>query len=204
MYTKEQQVILKYTHQRVKAFFKAVDAPGHGYDHAERVAKWAVIIAKSEKADIFLSEICAVLHDIGRGLEKDNPDKTHHELSYELCREWFRQDATFDFFTKAQKLLILYSLRYHWNDAADKYKEAIVLRDADKIDALGKIGLKRLLEYCKHTGRNLSNGLRFAYHIAYWIRTKKARELYEKMDLLREFDAHVLKQGKKAVKKISL
>ena len=38
---------------------------------------------------------------------------------------------------KAEKLVVLYAVRYHWNDAADKYKEAIILRDADKLDIYG-------------------------------------------------------------------
>jgi len=48
----------------------------HDYKHVDRVRKWAVKIARAEKKDVFLAEMAALLHDVGRAKEK--PPKILH------------------------------------------------------------------------------------------------------------------------------
>lgn len=167
--------ILKYTRKKVKKLFEENPVPAHGFDHIERVRNFALKIAKSEKCDIFLSEMAAWLHDIGRTQEKiPSATRAHHELSYILCREWFRNDSVLNNLSKKEKIILLYSVRYHWNDAADKYKVAIVLRDADKLDALGKMGVARNIEFFKGNEEGLMNQVRFFPDIINNLKTKIA------------------------------
>lgn len=203
MLTRLQQQLILYTEKKVQNFFLHNPAPAHEFDHSERVRAWAVIIAKSEKANIFLSELSALVHDIGRTMEKKNPGVRHHELSYEMLQQWFRSDRAFDVLTRSEKLNILYSVRYHWNNAADKYLEAIVLRDADKIDALGKIGLRRSMEYRKSADLVMSD-LRLRPDMFYWLQTKKARQIVARYKLMQPIDSFYLKLLKKQIKPISL
>lgn len=175
MHSQEQKKLIAHVRSRVKKLFKEYPVKAHGFDHAVRVSKWAVIIAKSERVDVFLPEVAALLHDIGRVPEElPGNTKRHYELSYEMCREWFREDKVFDVLSKKEKLSILYALRYHWNDAANKYKIAWVLRDADKLDALGSIGLKRSVDFWGEYKEKVIQDLRFKGDIVMNLRSKKA------------------------------
>lgn len=198
MYNKNQKNLLGYVRLKVKNLFKAHPVKAHGFDHAQRVSKWAVIIAKSERVDVFLSEVAALLHDIGR-IPEELPGNTkrHHELSYEMCREWFREDKVFDVLSKKEKLSILYALRYHWNDAANKYKIAWVLRDADKLDALGSIGLKRSIDFLGKSKEKVMQDLRFKGDIVMNLRSQKAISIMKNKKLfepIRHYFHNVLRK----------
>lgn len=205
MYTKKQQQLLSFIETKVRELFQTYRAPAHGYDHAERVQKWSIRIAKAEKANVWLCEIIAVLHDIGRTIENDYQKKSHHELSYELCQKWFRTDDVLaKGFSKTEKLTILYSLRYHWNDAATKYHEAIILRDADKLDALGKIGVRRTMEYYKDDEKKMLHDMRFRQDMLVSLKTKEAKRIvtqYRIMDPINAFHYRLLK---KAIRPVEL
>lgn len=201
----QQKQLQKHIITKTKKLFALYHPPAHGFDHSERVRKWAVVIAQAEKADVWLNEIIAIIHDIGRTEEKKHPTMTHHELSYQLCQVWFREDRAFDVLTKHQKLVILYALRNHWNSFADKYPEAIILRDADKIDALGKIGIRRTREYFGNTtDRVLLEDFRKRYEMMFHLRTKKARALGKKLKLLEPINAVYIQLLKKEAKEVEL
>src|SRR3989338_5687636 len=178
-YTKQQLQLLNHARKKVQALFKKYPVPAHGFEHSKRVAENAEKIARAEHArSVFLCELAGWLHDIGRTTEhytKGNK-KSHHELSYEMLREWLREDRAFDLLTKQEKLELLYAVRYHFNNFADKYDTAWILRDADKLDVFGKIGLKRTVEFYAGSDEKLNMGLRYAFEIAQVFRTKTAKK----------------------------
>ncbi len=179
MYTKEQQYTRETISKKVQDFFETFPVKGHGFDHAYRVAADAKAIAQKEYPDkIFLCEISGLLHDIGRVTEHYTPGntKTHHELSYELLRKWFVEDRIFDIFSDEEKKELLYGIRYHYNDAADLYPSAFVLRDADKIDLLGPIGLERCCSFFAGDEKAILTDLYKKYYCYYWLRTQTARQ----------------------------
>lgn len=151
MYNKTQQKIVVHTRKLVYRLFSGRSVPAHNLDHIVRVRNLAIKIAKKEKADVFLSELSAWLHDVGRIVEKKT-GHCHHFLSYKMCRGWFRSDPGFKDLSRRDKLVVLYAVRNHWNDMANKYPAAWILRDADKIDGYGRAGVKRMLEGCHHLG----------------------------------------------------
>ncbi len=185
MYTQAQKQLLRYARTMVKKMMEESPVPAHGFDHALRVSKWAVIIAKAEGASIFLSELTSLLHDVGRIPEHYTAGNTkrHHELSYEICQKFFRQDKNFDILSKQEKISVLYALRYHWNNMADKYQVAWILRDADKLDAFGKIGLKRMLEFANYDEKKILTDLRNRADMWLHIRTKTAQDIFKKKNL---------------------
>lgn len=204
MYSKRERIILKYTKVKTKTLFAEQPAISHGYDHAERVAKWAVEIARAHKGNIFLSELSGIVHDIGRAIEKDNPGVRHQELSYRVLREWLKEDRVFDLLTRAEKLNILYSVRYHWNNAADKYIEAVILRDADKIDSFGEFGVKRSVAIYRADLYRLQRDFRFKYEMYYWLRTKKAKQIVAQNKYMEKVNVFYLKLIKRDIKPIEL
>ena len=199
----KQKRIIAHVRAKVKALFVAHPIKAHGFDHAQRVSKWAVIIATAEKDNIFLAEMSAWLHDIGRATEHlPGNTKQHQELSYDMCRRWFREDKVFDLLSKQEKLTIFYAVRYHWNEAADKYHVAWILRDADKLDAFGAIGLKRSISFFNNDENVIMYNLRLHYEMAHNLRSKKARQIMKNKHLfesLRRYQYRILKSKIKPV-----
>jgi len=206
MYTAKEKKLIRYTKEKVRGLFKGYSVPAHGIDHITRVVKLAKQIAAKEKADIFLSEMSGWLHDVGRVLEGHTKlISRHHESSYQLCQKWFREDRMLRAgLTKQQKLIILYSVRYHWNNAAEKYPEAWILRDADKIDGLGLIGVKRAFEFSANDEKKLQMDIRLRYDTYYWLKTKTAKKIVEEKHLMKQLDRFFLNRLRKMVKTVEL
>lgn len=177
MHTKEQQSIIKYTEKKVRDFLKFHPAPGHDYNHADRVRHFAIRLARAHGGNIFLCALSGLLHDIGRANENHSPKSTHHEVSYELCRNWFRNDQIYAALSGKEKIIILYSIRNHWNNFADKYQEAIILRDADKLDLFGPVLLQREKQIRNVSWRKIQNDIRLMYDDFYWLRTPTAKRI---------------------------
>ena len=181
----ERGALLSFLENKVDKLFQDFPVPAHGIDHIKRVADWAVLIAKDGKCDEFLAKIAGLLHDIGRVAEfNNNPDKLrHHELSYILAKEWFNQDREFDILSEEEKEEILYAVRYHWDDTAEDYPLANILRDADKLDMYGDIGVKRACEFHKaflNAKENIKRNLGLVSN----IKTKIAKKIIEESNLL--------------------
>lgn len=185
MYTKLQKEIIAHTKQKVVDLFKKHPAKAHKFDHAKRVVGWAVKIAKAEKADVFLCEMSAWLHDVGHIYENGvGQSHIHHEYSYRMCRAWFKKDLILKKLSRLQKLTLLYAVRYHWNNAADKYEAAWILRDADKLDLFGRVGLKRISIALNYNREQVARALRFTFDYLYWFHTKTAKRFVKEQKLL--------------------
>lgn len=203
MYTTKQKQIINHTRQKVQDLLANYKMRAHGIDHITRVAKWAVEIAKKEKDNVFLCELSAWLHDIGRAEEdKFELTRKHHELSYQMCQEWFKTDPVLSQLSYSEKLIILYSVRFHWNDAADKYSVAWILRDADKMDLFGKAGNERALVALDKKTMDLDLRLRFGAF--YWLRTKSAKAFIKKRKLMEPVEKLYVKLLKEGIKKVEI
>ncbi len=176
--------MLIYACKKVTDLFDSQDEPaGHGLDHIKCVVKWARVIALSEHPGdeevLFLSQMAAWFHDVGRTIS----DESHWKKSGIIVTDWFQNDIFLSRMPLAYKERILYAVVNHWNDAADDYPEAIILRDADKLDAFGEKGLQRLMDYHNGDENKVLRGLRFCYQIAACVRTKKAKAIMEENNL---------------------
>ncbi len=206
MYTKEQKKIILYTREKVRELFKNHPVPAHNFDHVARVASWAVKVAKAEKANIFLCEMAGLLHDVGRTVKMERgEDVGHHELSYRICRKWFKEDLVLSSgLNKAEKIELLYGVRYHNNDYADKYLSAVILRDADKMDMFGKKGIVRIYQMYKTNKDKIEFDLRLHYHSLYFIKTKAARKIVKKKKMVDVIDGELKKLKVGKIKKIEI
>lgn len=125
------------------------DASGHGYDHALRVLSFAEAITKEEGGDEAYIRGCALLHDcLDSKLGLDNA--TQEERVYACLLENGYDEK------KANAMIRTMSrMSFHLHDESDLSLEDKIVRDADRLDALGKIGATRALEYGKSKGRPL-------------------------------------------------
>jgi putative nucleotidyltransferase with HDIG domain len=98
--------------------------------HVDLVRKSALELADIEKADKEVVEIAAILHDIGK--YKDN--KTHHEISYNLAKEFVNKLEL----SGTQKDLILKCVLKHRFKFVSEDNE-IEVKIIQSADALGSL-----------------------------------------------------------------
>ena len=140
--------IIEKTEKFVQDFFEQ-EATGHDWWHTHRVRKLALRIAREEKADPFIVEMAALLHDIGDykfsgGDEKQGQEKvTRYLKSLPLDSSLIQKIHNVITNTSFMKTLSLDD-----NTAiGEKSPEFKAVSDADKLDALGAIGIARAFTY---------------------------------------------------------
>ncbi len=119
----------------------------HGFKHVERVLNLCVQIGTALNANLLTIKIAALLHDVGRIYEKKNDAKNHAEMSGEMAEKFFQKT---NFNINIDNIEnIIHSIRAHSfsNNIKPKTLEAKILSDADKLDALGAIGLYRTISF---------------------------------------------------------
>ncbi|MCP8322745.1 MAG: HD domain-containing protein, partial [Candidatus Methylarchaceae archaeon HK02M2] len=148
--------MLKIVREFAKKSYKSSDI--HGYPHIERVYNLCLQIARELDLNIENLKIAALLHDIGRFEQLENNSKRNHaEISARLAEKFLNSG---DFKLTRQDIEnILHSIRAHSfsNDIAPRTLEAKVLSDADKLDAIGAIGLYRTIGYTIQKHGNLND-----------------------------------------------
>jgi uncharacterized protein len=115
--------------------------PGsHGVDHTLRVVRLCEVIGRHEDADMKILLPAALLHDIARPVEEEQG--IPHEEEGARMAELFLRSIEYD-----EDLLpgIIHAIRAHRyrSDKKPETLEAMVLSDADKLDAMGAIGIAR-------------------------------------------------------------
>jgi uncharacterized protein len=120
----------------------------HGFLHVERVLKLCLQIGKDLEANLLILEIAALLHDIGRkNMTTTTSRKNHAELSAEKAIKFL---SSTDFKPSQEDFdNIIHCIRSHSysNNSTPQTIEAKILSDADKLDALGAIGLYRTIGF---------------------------------------------------------
>jgi len=120
----------------------------HGFDHVNRVYQLSSTIGEKLNADLKILKISALLHDIGRIQEKNDKKKRNHaEISAELTKH-FLSSNQYDL-TQNEIVKIIHCIQAHSysNKLVPETLEAKILSDADKLDALGAIGLYRTIGF---------------------------------------------------------
>ncbi|MDM7275579.1 MAG: HD domain-containing protein [Thermoprotei archaeon] len=122
------------------------DDPSHGWPHIERVIIWSNRIVNAEGLDVDPELLLAsiLLHDIGRVL---GDEKEHHAVKSAKIGELLLEKLEYhrSFTEDCKKVILAHS--YTLNVKPETL-EAKVLSDADKLDAMGAIGIARVF----HTG----------------------------------------------------
>ena len=119
----------------------------HGFKHVERVLKLSLEIGAVLNANLPVIKIAALLHDVGRYFKKEDEVKNHAEISVEIAENFLLKNNFNIAIEDVEN--ILHCIRTHSfsNDLEPKTLEAKILSDADKLDALGAIGLYRTIGF---------------------------------------------------------
>lgn len=130
--------------QEARTWYSEND-PVHGFDHVLRVYQLAQHIAIQEGADLEIVKAAALLHDVeGDHLQRQRLD--HHETAADfadciLTEEGWPPDRI------AAVVHCVRSHRFRNQDEIPESLEAKVVFDADKLDAIGAIGIIRAVAY---------------------------------------------------------
>lgn len=128
----------------------------HDWDHTLRVLRLCEHIGPVEGADMDVLRVAAVLHDIGRTRQDDSRGSVCHAAHGALLAEPVVQRLLF---SPGQKDNILHCIRTHRfrGGHVPETIEARVLFDADKLDAIGAIGIARAYLFAGEIGARLHN-----------------------------------------------
>lgn len=136
-------LILSRTADHVRNLLQG-DSAGHDWWHIERVRRVALTIAREESADIFLVELAALLHDVADwkfagGDESAGPA---------AARKWL-ESLDVDQPTTEHVCRIIAQLSFKGAGVATPMDslEGACVQDADRLEALGAIGIARTFAY---------------------------------------------------------
>ena len=127
--------------------------PVHDFDHILRVYKMAERLALAEGADLEIVRAAALLHD-AEGSHLGDPTKraTHQHASADFAAEILSAEGW-----DAERIAaVQHCIRAHrFRDTSEPPKtlEAQILFDADKLDAIGAVGIARVIAYSARVPR---------------------------------------------------
>lgn len=129
--------------EQARALYQGADSV-HDFDHILRVLALAERIAQAEGADWAVVRTATLLHDWGRA-EADARNMDHALYAAERARAWLTSQKAEPAFVEA----VCYAIVCHRyrSGPAPATLEAQVLFDADKLDAIGAIGIARAFAY---------------------------------------------------------
>lgn len=127
---------------------------GHDWFHIERVYKNAILMAKEEDCDLTVVKLGALLHDIADSKFHDG-DET---IGPKTARA-FLEGENVDEVTIAHVINIIENISFKGGNFEKKFSsiELEIVQDADRLDAIGAIGIARCFNYGGFKNRALYN-----------------------------------------------
>ena len=144
----EEQTIIQAAERYVQQEL-ANEASGHDWWHIYRVTQLAKTIAEKEQANLFLCILTALLHDIGD--EKFNESE---EAGLLKVQQWLEANNVSTEQTN-HILSIIANMSFKGGNTGKTVTtlEGKVVQDADRLDAIGAIGIARVMAYSGNKGR---------------------------------------------------
>lgn len=147
--------MLDFVKKRAERLFDGARG-SHDWEHSLRVLGLCERIGPAEKADMDVLRIAAYLHDIGRAHQDSTSGSVcHAEKGAEMARSIVDELPL----SKNQKANVIHCIRAHRfrGKCRPETAEAKVLFDADKIDAIGAVGVARAFLFAGEVGARLHN-----------------------------------------------
>lgn len=128
----------------------------HDWEHTRRVFNLCMHIGQVEGADLEVLELAAYLHDVGRPYEDESKGEICHATKgAEIAGELLTRHSISEV-KKANVVHCIRSHRFRGNHVPESL-EARVLFDADKLDAIGGVGIARAFLFAGEVGAKLHN-----------------------------------------------
>ncbi|MFA4640845.1 HD domain-containing protein [Pyrococcus kukulkanii] len=125
----------------------------HGLSHTLRVLKLSLYIGSQEGADLEVLALASLLHDVARPLEDRGIIQDHAKESARIAKEILKGHP------RVEEVVHAIEAHRFSNDVKPRTLEARILSDADKIDALGAVGIARVFMYSGENGRSIEDSI---------------------------------------------
>ncbi|WP_272023138.1 HD domain-containing protein [Olleya namhaensis] len=148
------QALIEATKTFVKETLKDAEG-GHDWFHIERVYKNALLIAKGETVDLLVVTLGALLHDIADSKFHNGDSTIGPKVAGTFLLKHNVDSATINHVIK-----IIENISYSSNIGIENVFKSIeldVVQDADRLDAIGAIGIARTFNYGGFKNRALYN-----------------------------------------------
>lgn len=125
---------------------------GHDWFHIQRVFNNAKHIAVTENSNLFVVELGALLHDIADSKFYNGDETVGPKIASEFLKT---QEVSSEVITHVVK--IIENISFKGGNEAQQFQsiELDIIQDADRLDALGAIGIARTFNYGGFKGRSL-------------------------------------------------
>jgi uncharacterized protein len=147
--TEKYYRIIEKTREYVMREFSG-EGSGHDWWHIYRVHKLSVYIAKKENADLFPVEMASLMHELDDWkFNAEGSDKTGH---------WLQQcQLGNNDIKKIKQIISKVSFKGAGEKSTGLTLEEMVVQDADRLDAMGAIGIARAFAYGGFKNREIYN-----------------------------------------------
>ena len=145
---------------------------GHDWFHIERVYKNALLIAEEEDVNLDIIALGALLHDIADAKFHQGDETVGPKKAQQFLQQQNVEPATIE-----QVIKIIENISFKGGNFQQQFhsKELAIVQDADRLDALGAIGIARTFNYGGFKNRKL-------YDPAIAPRLNMTKEEYKKGD----------------------
>jgi uncharacterized protein len=145
-----QKDIIQKTSGYIKQEF-GDDSSGHDWWHIYRVWKNSIAICKHEKADPFVVQLAALLHDLDDWKFNESGDETPRR-----AKAWM-ESCEIDSAVIDKVCEIIRHISFKGAAVENKMNslEGFIVQDADRLDAIGAIGIGRAFAYGGYKNRPL-------------------------------------------------
>ena len=147
--------LIERTREYARHFFEREGT--HGFSHVERVFNLCLHIGKEEGADLEVLALAALLHDVARPLESAGKVEDHAAEGARIARHFLRSIG----YPEEKVEAVAHAIEAHRFSRGPEPEtlEAKILSDADKLDAIGAIGVARVFMYSGEHGRSIEDSL---------------------------------------------
>lgn len=143
--------IIAETIQFVKDTLAGAEA-GHDWFHIERVYKSALAINKQEQGDLLTVSLAALLHDIADSKFNNGDEEIGPQVAGEFMGRLHLDPILID---QVQQIIRNLSYKASLGKIDFESKELDIVQDADRLDAIGAIGIARAFTYGGYKNRVL-------------------------------------------------
>ena len=146
-------ILIEKTIEFVKDKLQNAEA-GHDWFHMERVYKNALLIAKDETCDLLVVQLGALLHDIADSKFNDGDETVGPKVAREFLESQNTDESVIQHVIK-----IIENISFKGGNFEKNFNsiELEIVQDADRLDAIGAIGIARTFNYGGFKNRQLYN-----------------------------------------------
>ena len=152
--TMDKKQLIALTISFVKETLEGAEG-GHDWFHIERVYKNAQLIAKGENVNLFIVELGALLHDIADAKFHDGDESIGPKKAASFLRSLKVEEEIIEHIEQIIHY-VSFKTSLDQNDTKKfESNELKVIQDADRLDAIGAIGIARAFNYGGFKNRSL-------------------------------------------------